>query len=391
MTPREVVFNDDSDSDDDSSCVRIRSLGIVLDLDGTLIIEEDEFDDETDCGEDGNGDGDDSVSASSSADDEAAATSTRSGAPFIRPGAVEFLQWCHARGHSTAVWTAAHPSWANFVTYKLCSEASPHRCDGGPACRRLFDFVWSRDKLRERTRIPTSAHHGNGREGACCWCDAYSRHCLRCDCSRAVFQCPCRYTKDLNKVWRSGSEETARYTKERTILIENTPQQCTKNFGNAVYVPTYDGTQPAYKERHLFQRLKQLVLKLEASPDVRTVGKCNHRVQGGGSGAHACFEQSWWGRRSNSSSVGGGGAGGVGYCVPIEQPQPQQRREQHQQLAQSQPVAKHKLLHAMDSNKLTLTQLAGAAGRQRKTGALQHQHQQPSQGASLMHVITRHS
>jgi len=30
------------------------------------------------------------------------------------------------------------------------------------------------------------------------------------------------------------------WTKERTVLVENTPQQCVHNYGNAVYVPTYE-------------------------------------------------------------------------------------------------------------------------------------------------------
>ena len=260
MPPREPSFSrapslcDETSSCESSSspppsCCNFNPLGIVLDLDGTLITEND----------------DDLCSDA-----------------FLRPGAVEFLRWCRARGHSLAIWTAAHRSWAHYVSWKLCSAVDPqHSCSGGCECQRTFDFVWSAERLRVRKRLPVSSH---GQVEGCRWCEQYQQSCNRCECQHGgLFSCPCRSTKDLRKVWK---RQRPRFSRHRTILVENTPQQCIHNYGNAVYVPTYDGRKP---ETDIFQSLRALILRMEQVPDVRTVERCQH-----GTAPHACLEQNWW-------------------------------------------------------------------------------------------------
>jgi hypothetical protein len=255
-----------------------RPLGIILDLDGTLIAENEEPE----------------------------------GAPgdFLRPAAVEFLQWCLARGHSLALWTAAHSSWAHYVSWKLCTAVHHHRGCEGSGCRKTFDFVWSQSRLNVRKRIPVSTH---GEVDGCRWCEHYRRQCDRCEChGRAdgtgnLFTCPCRSTKDLNKVWKKQKMIrgfSKAFSRERTILIENTPQQCIRNYGNAVYVPTYSGNAAAEARDPIFQRLKAVILEMERAQDVRSVERCSH-----GKEAHACFEQNWW-------------HGKDAFCMPVSQGAP---------------------------------------------------------------------
>ena len=79
------------------------------------------------------------------------------------------------------------------------------------------------------------------------WCEVYGRAGPQCECSWDTSQCPCRYIKDLRKVFgysttiHQTEDETYRFTKQRTVIVEDTPQNCRYNYGNAIYVPTYKG------------------------------------------------------------------------------------------------------------------------------------------------------
>ncbi|CAH6418376.1 NLI interacting factor phosphatase [uncultured virus] len=65
--------------------------------------------------------------------------------------------------------------------------------------------------------------------------------------------CHCRYTggfggypliitqKRLWKVWRSKKYRNLGIKKENTLIIDNTPKVCVKNYGNAIYVQTFRG------------------------------------------------------------------------------------------------------------------------------------------------------
>ena len=103
--------------------------------------------------------------------------------------------------------------------------------------------------------------------------------------------CGCRWVKELPKVWKDPSPETSRFLKERTLIVENTPQKCIRNYGNAILVPTYNGQMTAYHAQ-LTENFKLLVSQLEQVDNVREMKKCvavGHRI-----GPHPCFEQDWW-------------------------------------------------------------------------------------------------
>lgn len=241
-------------------------LGIVFDLDGTLIAE----------GE-----------------------AVKGVCP--RPAAADFLQWLLDRGHRLAIWTAAHPSWAHCVSRHFCNRLVDHDCEG-TTCRRVFDFVWDVHRLtcgdlpggdNDEHSIDESSNHWDdtdcddddypqtASDSGCHWCLHYSADCDRCYCASSKKYCPCRHTKQLTNVWR---EMSSPFQPTSTLIIENTPQQCIYNDQNAIYIPTFTGeTEP-----DVFGRLRQMITKLEAADDVRSVIKCDH-----GPGPHACREQSW--------------------------------------------------------------------------------------------------
>jgi len=237
-----------------------RSLGIIFDLDGTLVAE----------GKNVYG-------------------------IVERPGAVEFMRWCFERGHAMAVWTAAHSGWAHRVACHFCQAVQQDdHCCAGVACTRTFDFVWDGTKQRRQRGVAQKYRDDDD----CRWCMFYKRMCERCSCyAGATMFCPCRYTKDLSEVWESETEETDRFIKERTLIVENTPQQCIYNYGNAIYVPTYKNRY--VEDKDLFERFKLFVVEqLEEAENVRRVPKCSHPP-----GPHACFEQAWWNYIISNDSV----------------------------------------------------------------------------------------
>jgi len=239
----EEPASEDSSSDGSLMCLPTKPaspLLLVFDLDGTLVAESDDLS----CNE-----------------------------SFFRPGALQFLQWCQDRGHSLAVWTAAHEGWASYLVHKIRKETNVE-----------FEFVWTEKQLRKQERLPVYTH-GEGND-SCKWCSAYRHSCDRCECQGGIFTCPCRQTKDLRKVWKRKCRDP-----RRTVLIENTPQQCVQNYANSIYVPTYDGDREKEYKRDTMKRLQSFVQVLSDSKDVRSVSKCNCTGKGG---PHACYQQSWW-------------------------------------------------------------------------------------------------
>mmetsp|Transcript_23323 Transcript_23323/g.28072 ORF Transcript_23323/g.28072 Transcript_23323/m.28072 type:complete len:251 (+) Transcript_23323:24-776(+) len=246
MPCKEMVFDEE------------KSLGVVFDVDGTLIKEPTR----DDCH-----------------------------GIQIRPGAAEFIQWLASRGHCVSIWTKSSKFWANRVVKKVCPLVyGTHDCPG-ITCRKTFSFVWCDDMLRIQ-QMPSLQWYcrdiaSSGDE--CKWCEAYSSTCHQCECMWN-YECPCRFIKDLRKVWYSSDDETKGFAKDRTLLIEDTPQNCRYNYGNAIYVPTYKGCTEDEEKEPIFSRMQSFFEReIEPSENVRFVQKCNH-----GQRYHACYKQSWW-------------------------------------------------------------------------------------------------
>ena len=232
-------------------CLRVRPLGIIFDIDGTLIAE-----------------------------------SRHIPGMRIRPYAVDLLAWCRKRGHRIALFTAAHSFWAECLVKKVCPlvqralGVKKHSCVKN--CTATFDFSWGRDKMRNERPLKRAGQ----RATECYWCDFYSGECHICACYGDPNDCPCRRSKDIRCIWWSG-ESAGVFQPGRTLLVENTPQTCRYNYGNAIYVPTYRGGV----NDGIFQALQRYIQEtLEPGDvDVRDIAKCTHPP-----GPHACFRQCWW-------------------------------------------------------------------------------------------------
>ncbi|EOD37003.1 hypothetical protein EMIHUDRAFT_225968 [Emiliania huxleyi CCMP1516] len=121
-----------------------------------------------------------------------------------RPGVDAFLDDCFSSFAAVAIWTHAGSDWARHVTQHVLTDA-----DGRP---RPWAFVWSASRASAK-RKPIE--------------HMFDLHPAR------------DYIKPLLKVWRGKKRAAAGFTRDRTIIVEDTPSNCKSNYGNAVYVPTF--------------------------------------------------------------------------------------------------------------------------------------------------------
>lgn len=128
-----------------------------------------------------------------------------------RPGVDAFLDALFANCSAVALWTNASASWADAVVNVLTH-------DGGKP--RNWAFVWN---CQHSTPIFQSIQSLDGS------CGQLSFH-------GAIIG----RQKRLQKVWRSADRRAQGFTPARTVIIDDTPLNCTRNFGNAIYVPPFD-------------------------------------------------------------------------------------------------------------------------------------------------------
>lgn len=260
MNELDEIIKRSSGNDIPCQTAAIRQLGIVFDIDGTLIAE-----------------------------------GKRISSIILRPGAVDFITGvgvevtqplCGLRGMKLGPAPSQEKCVNRAIHHQQSSSADEeHECNG-ITCRRTFEFVWGGNKMRRSNKMIVDPN-----DTGCQWCKHYRHACTRCSCTYGgPYYCSCRYTKDLRKVWSDNHEGTADFTRERTLIVENTPQKCIHNYGNAIYVPTYHGHSREEDEYDdIFKQMKSLIVELEQVDNVRYFQKCAHRHR-----KHACFEQTWW-------------------------------------------------------------------------------------------------
>ncbi|MCA9087243.1 MAG: HAD family hydrolase [Planctomycetaceae bacterium] len=141
---------------------------------------------------------------------------------YCRPHVHEFL--CNVAEHfDLAVWSSSSPDYANaIVRFVFPSQLE-------------LQFVWGRDRCVQRYDGEFQATY---------------------------------YVKDLRKVERQG------YDLQRILIVDDTPQKCERNYGNAVYVPEFFGDQTDT----VLQRLGAYLVTLAHLPDVRTIEKRGWRT-----------------------------------------------------------------------------------------------------------------
>lgn len=151
---------------------------------------------------------------------------------YLRPNLAHFLAEC-ARRFDLAIWSSASDDYVEAVVDHLFPR------------RDALKFVWGRSRATLR------------------------RHILP---DEAFFYVPAdhrNYLKPLKKVVRRG------WRLERILIVDDTPEKCVRNYGNAIYVRPYEGEA----EDTELTLLAAYLGTLADCPNVRKVEKRSWRNQ----------------------------------------------------------------------------------------------------------------
>eukprot|EP00746_Dinoflagellata_sp_MGD_P004617 gnl/MRDRNA2_/MRDRNA2_108941_c0_seq1.p1 gnl/MRDRNA2_/MRDRNA2_108941_c0~~gnl/MRDRNA2_/MRDRNA2_108941_c0_seq1.p1 ORF type:complete len:255 (+),score=22.19 gnl/MRDRNA2_/MRDRNA2_108941_c0_seq1:47-811(+) len=123
---------------------------------------------------------------------------------FLRPHLHEFLDFAFKYFRAIGIWTAASESWLRVFLRAV-----------DPTGQRNWAFTWSGRISRV---LPKHPEH---------------------------FYPACSRRKKLSKIWENKTLRSIGYTRHSTLIIENTPEVCQSNYGNAIYVRTYGDSWPS--------------------------------------------------------------------------------------------------------------------------------------------------
>lgn len=142
---------------------------------------------------------------------------------YQRPQLQEFL-FEVIQHFNLAVWSSSSPVYAKGIVQTVF-----------PSQRKL-NFVWGRDRCVQR-------YDGE-------WQATY-------------------YVKDFKKLKRQG------YDLNRVLIVDDTPQKCERNYGNAIYVKPFFGDRNDSE----LERLEKYLRTLAACTNLRAIEKRNWRMQ----------------------------------------------------------------------------------------------------------------
>lgn len=147
---------------------------------------------------------------------------------YVRPFLHDFLQELAQHFH-VAVWSSASGDYVEAVVKEIFPAGYP------------LTFVWARDRCTWKPDYRKAEE------------DGYFDHFSHYD-----------YVKKLEKVYKRG-----RFHKKRILIIDDTPDKCRYNYGNAIYPSEFRG-DPADRELELLIRYLKT---LQGTEDVRSIEK----------------------------------------------------------------------------------------------------------------------
>jgi hypothetical protein len=157
-------------------------------------------------------------------------------AVFKRPHVDEFLTYCFQRFDAVAIWTHASEEWANFIVTTVLKRKKAD-----------FAFVWSANDKRY-TKVTLASRTGAAIVEATMACGGFD-----------AYGAGGSYVniKELKKIYSAYP----RFSKKHTIIVEDTPENCARNFGNAIYIPAFGATTSAFAQPNALTQLQQAAIK----------------------------------------------------------------------------------------------------------------------------------
>jgi RNA polymerase II subunit A small phosphatase-like protein len=155
---------------------------------------------------------------------------------YVRPHVERFLIDC-ATHFRLAVWSSASDGYVEEIVRRVFPPEIP------------LEFVWGRSRCTLSFDYKRFAVDGH--------VDAFSHY---------------HHVKKLHKLKRKG------YRLEHVLIVDDSPEKCIHNYGNAIYVREYGGEQ--YDEELL--HLRDYLVTLKDAVNVRTIEKRTWRKTVGG-------------------------------------------------------------------------------------------------------------
>lgn len=155
----------------------------------------------------------------------------------MRPHLFTFLDFVFESFAAVAIWTAASSEWLNMFLEAVDPEG-----------KRSWAFTWT----GSRCNLSCSRAGLGYSDGLY---PTYTRQ------------------KRLKKVWSSKALRALGFSRDSTIIVDNTPGVCQFNYGNAIYVETFEGDGRDDWLLVLISYLKILAAKHDQEISMRCVEK----------------------------------------------------------------------------------------------------------------------
>lgn len=156
------------------------------------------------------------------------------------------------------------------------NRATPAECSCGARNRAAKEGVEDMAMLAERLGreygVSFSCECGLDTTGMFAFVftkDRCTRKAVQDENSRLYYE---YHTKPLRKVWRRTSFRAAGWSSHNTLILEDTPQNCVDNYGNALYIRTFD-VMDTRKTDSALLILQAFLDRLRDVANVRTVEK----------------------------------------------------------------------------------------------------------------------
>lgn len=153
---------------------------------------------------------------------------------YKRPGLDDFLEFCFDNFANVGLWTHSGKEWVDEVLTNVIETTS----------RYNWSFIFTGERA---TRVA-------------------------CEQGAAQLSAEMTYPKDLKKVYRRKDLRAMGFERYNTIIVEDTPGNCWRNYGNAIYVSSYDVVRK-FNDRELPLLQKYLEHTILGCHNVRAIEK----------------------------------------------------------------------------------------------------------------------
>lgn len=165
---------------------------------------------------------------------------------YTRPGLQDFLWFCFKHFETVGIWTMASEGWFQTVNK---TAFQPLIADINKHCGTTYQFHFVYTRNRGTTKFIRKNY---------------------------TLDPPLAYSiKPLRKLWRQKQQP---HTKYNTIIVDDIPINAIENYGNAIYVHSWDRADECDMELFLLKTyLELLLIYHQAGMNIRHVEKRNWR------------------------------------------------------------------------------------------------------------------